>query len=68
MDATGQEAGRGSIFINIATANACYEICDADGALKGCTYHARGKKCIPYYGNVVKGSGNIGYTCYITGL
>ena len=63
VDANGNEAGRGNNQPGM-TKEACYAQCKGQGPYKGCTYC--GDTCVTYSGNVVRGNGVSGFTCYLT--
>ena len=69
VDSLGNQVGRESNMNGVWPPSECYEKCEADTALlKGCAYNAKLRVCVTYSGNVIQGSGDMDYRCYIPGL
>ena len=64
VDVNGKEAGRGSNQYGM-TKETCFAQCKAGSSYKGCTLYGD-STCFTCSGNVVKGNGASGYTCYLT--
>ena len=63
VDANGKEDGRIGNQDGM-TKETCYAQCRAGSSYTGCAH--RGTTCTTYSGNVVKGSGDSRYTCYLS--
>ena len=64
VDEDNVEDGRRTESLEGYTLESCNALCEANSTLNGCTFMESEKKCTPYTGDIVRGSGDGGYSCY----
>ena len=63
MDEDNEEDGR-SDSLEGYTLERCNALCEANSTLNGCTFMESTKNCTTYTGDIVRGTGDGGYSCY----